>query len=87
MRYPLLAIMDCNLMHYTMQLSTYAYMLQRLNPEFNIKRLCIVHYDHDDNVTEYNLDYKKNEVELMLKDYKKTLIKEQQEKKRQRVIY
>lgn len=87
MKYPLLKIMDCNLMHYTMQLSTYAYMLQRMNPDFNIKKLCIVHYDHSGNVTDYELEYKKQEVELMLKDYKKTLIKEIQEKRRQKIVY
>ena len=87
MKYPLLKVMDCNLMHYTMQLSTYAYMLQRMNPDFNIKKLCIVHYDHSGNVTDYELEYKKQEVELMLKDYKKTLIKEIQEKRRQKIVY
>lgn len=33
MLYPLNNLMDCNYMHYTMQLSTYAYMLQQLNPD------------------------------------------------------
>ena len=59
MLYPLTNLMDCNYMHYTMQLSTYAYMLQQLNPEFVVKQLILVHYDHDGNETTYNLDYLK----------------------------
>lgn len=41
MKYPLNTIQDCNGQHYTLQLSTYAWMLQQLNPKFEIERLFI----------------------------------------------
>ena len=31
-------------------------MLQQINPKFNIKKLAIVHFDHDGNETE-DIDY------------------------------
>lgn len=71
MKYPLNNIMDCNKMHYTLQLSTYAWMLQKLNPEFAIKKLMLIHYDHKGNVSEHELDYLKDDVERMCKYYKK----------------
>ena len=39
MKYPLNNLMDCNFYHYTLQLSTYAWMLQKINPNFAIKDL------------------------------------------------
>ena len=87
MLYPLTNLMDCNYMHYTMQLSTYAYMLQQLNPEFVVKQLILVHYDHDGNETTYNLDYLKEDVERMFSFHKKNMIKEKQRAKRQRIEY
>ena len=74
MKYPLSNIMDCNKMHYTLQLSTYAWMLQKLNPNFVIKKLMLIHYDHSGNVTEHVLDYLKDDVERMCKFYKKDAI-------------
>ena len=74
MKYPLNNLYDCNLLHYTMQLSTYAWMVQKLNPEFKIVGLKIIHYGHDGGVKEYDLNYLKDDVERMLKDYKKSLI-------------
>ena len=74
MKYPLNNIMDSNFWHYTLQLSTYAWMVQKLNPNFKIKGLKIIHYDHQGNVNEYELTYLKDDVERMLKDYKKSLI-------------
>lgn len=87
MLYPLTNLMDCNYMHYTLQLSTYAYMLQQLNPEFVVKQLILVHYDHDGNETTYNLDYLKEDVERMFGFHKKNMIKEKQRAKRQRIEY
>lgn len=57
MKYPMNNIMDCNKMHYALQLSTYAWMLQKLNPKFVVKKLLLIHYDHQGNVTEHELDY------------------------------
>lgn len=74
MKYPLNNLMDTNFYHYSLQISTYAYLLQQINPDFNIKRLEIVHIDHDSNQHEYPVDYLKNDVIRMLKHYKKQLI-------------
>lgn len=73
MKYPLNNIEDCNFYHYSLQLSTYAYLLQQIKPELNIKKLMLIHIDHDDKITEYSVDYLKNDVERMLKHYKKLL--------------
>nr|DAN43627.1 MAG TPA: Exonuclease V [Caudoviricetes sp.] len=87
MLYPLSNLMDCNYMHYTMQLSTYAYMLQKINPDFVVKQLILVHYDHEGNETTYNLDYLKEDVERMFSFHKKNEIKKAQKAKRQRIEY
>lgn len=71
MKYPMSNLMDCNKVHYTLQLSTYAWMLQKLNPKFVIKKLMLIHYDHQGNVTEHELEYLKDDVERMCKFYKK----------------
>lgn len=77
MKYPLNNLMDCNKIHYTLQLSTYAWMLQMLNPKFNIKKLTLIHYDHDGNVSEHIVDYLKDDVIRMCKWYKRQkLLKE-----------
>ena len=73
MKYPLNNIEDCNFYHYSLQLSTDAYLLQQTKPELNIKKLMLIHIDHDDKITEYTVDYLKNDVERMLKHYKKLL--------------
>lgn len=73
MKYPLNNIMDCNFYHYTLQLSLYAYLLQQIKPELNIKKLTLIYIDHNDKVTEHEVEYLKNDVERMLKHYKKTL--------------
>lgn len=87
MKYPLNNLDDCNLMHYTMQLSTYAWMLQKINPNFVIKDLILNHYDHEGNNTLYHCEYRKHDVEKMLYHYKKELILEQQRNKRKRIEY
>lgn len=73
MKFPLNNLMDCNYYHYCLQLSLYAYLLQQINPNFNIKRLTLIHVDHNDRVIEYECAYLKEDVERMLKHYKKTL--------------
>lgn len=83
MKYPLNNLMDCNKVHYTLQLSTYAWMLQQINPKFIIKRLMIRHFDHDNNVTDYDLPYLKEDVIRMCKWYKKqTMLKERQDSRK-----
>lgn len=87
MKYPLNNIEDTNYWHYTLQLSTYAWMLQKLNPEFEIEDLVMIHFDHDDNMTVYHLPYLKDEVVKMLAFYKKESILSENKKKRQRIEY
>ena len=87
MKYPLNTLDDCNFNHYQLQLSTYAWMMQKINPEFIIKDLIIVHYDHSGNETLYRCEYLKLEVERMLYNHKKTVISERQKAKRKRIEY
>lgn len=87
MGYPLNNIDDCNFMHYTLQLSTYAWMIQKLNPDFNIKKLIIIHYDHNDNVRTYELDYLKSDVERMLLHYRKQRELEIKKDKRKKIEF
>jgi len=85
MKFPLTKLDDCNFTHYTLQLSLYAWMLQRINPDFVIKDLIINHYDHSGNNTLYHCQYLKKEVELLLKHYKRQIILENQKKKYERI--
>lgn len=76
MLYPLNNLPDANFYHYTMQLSTYAWMLQQINPNFVIKDLILNHYDHKGNNVLYHCDYLKNDVERMLAYHKKQILKQ-----------
>ena len=71
MKFPLNNLDDVNYWHYALQLSTYAWMIQKLNPEFEIEDLVLVHFDHSDNMTVYHLPYLKTEVIKMLNHFKK----------------
>jgi len=86
MKYPLNNLMDTNFWHYSLQLSTYAYLLQQINPDFNIKGLKLVHIDHEGNQHEYDVEYLKEDVERMLKHFKKKLKLETEYKKLKPVI-
>lgn len=70
MFYPLNNIPDCNFYHYTLQLSTYAWMIKQMNPDFQIKGLILIHYDHNEKCTLYNLDYREEDVIRMLAFHK-----------------
>ena len=72
---------------YALQLSTYAWMLQMINPDFVIKDLILVHFDHNDNQTVYNMPYLKKEVESMLKFYKKSIFKQEKLAKLKKIEY
>lgn len=87
MKYPLNNLEDCNYYHYNLQLSTYAWMVQKLNPEYEIKDLIIVHINHDGKETIYHLDYLKKDVERMLLHYKKSLLHKKQSDKYKRIEY
>lgn len=87
MKYPLNNLDDCNYIHYTLQLSTYAWMLQKVNPDYNIKGLILVHFDHEGNITTYQLDYLKDDVERMLAYYKTMRKKEIAQERRKRIEF
>ena len=87
MKYPLNNLDDANYWHYSLQLSTYAWMIQKLNPEFVIEDLVLVHFDHNDNMTVYHVPYLKDEVIRMLAFYKKDTVLKENKRKRQRIIY
>lgn len=71
LKFPLDNIMSSNFWTYSLQLSTYMYMLQCKHPEFKCKKLMIVHIDDNDNETIYECEYLKDDVERMIKHYKR----------------
>ena len=87
MKFPLNNIQDCNYYHYALQLSTYAWMIQQIDPLYEIEDLVLVHFDHDDNMTVYHMPYLKDEVIKMLLFYKKEMILEENRRKRQKIEY
>ena len=87
MKYPLSNLGDCNFNHYQLQLSTYAWMLQKLNSDFIIKDLILNHYDHSGKNTLYHCSYLKDDVEKMLKHYAKQNKLEKQKAKYARIEY
>lgn len=87
MKYPLSNLPDCNYYHYALQLSTYAWMIQELNPDYEIEDLILVHFDHDENMTVYNMPYLKQEVIKMLIFYKKQCILNQNKLNNQKIEY
>ena len=87
MKFPLNNLDDVNYWHYTLQLSTYAWMIQELNPEFEIEDLVLVHFDHSDNMTVYHLPYLKEEVIRMLNHFKKESSLKDKREKRKPIIY
>ena len=78
MKFPLNNIQDSNYWHYALQLSLYAYLLQTLHPEVVIKGLKLIHIDREQKETEYEVPYLKDDVERMLKHYKRQLKIEQE---------
>ena len=87
MLYPLTHLDECNYNHYQLQLSTYAWMLQKLNPDFVIKDLILNHYDHDGKNTIYHCSYLKDDVEKMLRHFAKQQKIEKQKQKYERIEY
>lgn len=87
LKYPLNNIQDTNFWHYSLQLSTYAWMIQKQNPEFNIKALILIHYDHDGGTTTYECEYLKNDVEKMLGFYKKQIEYDKFRKSQEKMVF
>ena len=71
MRFPLNKIPDVNFYHYSLQLSLYMWLLQQQYPNIRCGGLFLWHIDHDGNETKYDCPYLKDEIEKMLKHYKK----------------
>ena len=87
MKFPLNNLDDVNYYHYALQLSTYAWMIQQMDPMYEIEDLVLVHFDHSDNMTVYHLPYLKDEVIKMLLYYKKESVLAENRKKRQKIEY
>lgn len=87
MKFPLNNLDDVNYWHYCLQLSTYAWMLQKYNPDFVIEDLVMIHIDHSDNMTIYHLPYLKDEVIKMLNHFKKESVLQENRAKRKPIIY
>lgn len=87
MKFPLNNLDDVNYWHYCLQLSTYAWMLQKYNPDFEIEDLVLIHFDHNDNMTVYHLPYLKDEVIRMLNHFKKESSLKANREKRKPIIY
>ena len=87
MKYPLGHLDSCNFNEYQLQLSTYAWMLQKINPNFVIKDLILNHYDHEGKNTLYHCTYLKDDVEKMLKHFAKQNKLDKQKQKYARIEY
>lgn len=87
LKYPLTNLDNCNFNVYQLQLSTYAWIIQKINPKFVIKSLTLNHYDHDGNNTLYPCSYLKDDVEKMLKHFAKQQKLEKQKQKYARIEY
>lgn len=87
MQYPLNNLQDCNLTHYQLQLSAYCWLIKKANPELKVKSLTIIHYDHKDKVTYYDLEYLEKDVERMLAYYKGKILKEEMYEKLKPIEY
>lgn len=87
LKYPLNTLDNCNYSVYNMQLSTYAWMIEQIHPELKCKELVLVHFDHNNNMTTYKMDYLKDTVEKMLGFWKKEAVLEQHKEARKRIEY
>ena len=87
MKYPLNNIQDTNFWHYSLQLSTYAWMLEKKYPNLKVKLLMLIHYDHDGNCTNYECEYLKSDVERMLAYYKKQIENEEFKNKHKKINF
>lgn len=87
LKYPLNDLDNCNYSTYNMQLSTYAWMIQQLHPDWKCNDLVLVHFDHSNSMTTYHMDYLKPQVEKMLNYWKKESVLEEHKAKRKRIEY
>lgn len=73
MFYPINTLDDTVMTHYNLQLSLYAWMLKKMNPEFNIKLLRLIHIDREGNETNHDVPFLEEECTRLLKHWKKQL--------------
>lgn len=66
MKAPLDHLMDCNLIHYTLQLSVYGWMIEKKTGK-KVRDLRVYHQRKDKWI---KVPYLKDEVEMMLKDFR-----------------
>ena len=87
MKYPLNKLEDCNYSHYNLQLSTYAWMIQKLDPEAVIDDLILNWYPHEGGNEQFHMEYLKKDVIKMLSYYKMKKIQELNELKYKEIDY
>lgn len=87
MKFPLNNLDDCNFIHYTLQLSTYAWMLQQIDPKLVIDNLILYHFSPSGKETSYNCEYLKSDVERMLAFYKKQAVLDRNRELRKPIEY
>lgn len=73
MKYPLGKLMDVNGIHYQLQLSIYAWMLQQMNPDFIIDSLEIVQIKDMKYKKTFTVDYLKDTIDYFIKWHVKQL--------------
>lgn len=71
MKFPLSNLEDSTWNHYQLQLSLYAYMLEQIKPNCNIKKLQLIHLKDDGSEKTMECEYLRNDVIRMIKHYQK----------------
>lgn len=87
MLYPLHNLDDVNYWHYNLQLSTYAWIIQKYHPELEVEELVLVHFRPDGEQDIYHMEYLKDEVERMISHHKKELLHKKQLEKYKKIEY
>lgn len=87
MKYPLNTLEECNYSHYNLQLSTYAWMIEKLDPEAVIDDLILTWFPHEGGEQLFHMKYLKRQVVAMLAYYKQKLIQERNEAKYKEIEY
>lgn len=87
MKYPLNNLDDCNFSHYNLQLSTYAWMVQKLDPKAEIDDLILNWFPHEGGMEQFHMEYLKKDVIKMLSWYKKQKMHEINELKYKEIDY
>ena len=73
LKYPLCNLEDCAGVHYQIQLSIYAWMLQQIDPKLIIDKLLIVQVEDLKKKKEFSVEYIKQDIEKLLKWHVKSL--------------